>query len=328
MERLRQFIALAGLTAAEGVRQPVFLLLTTTAVALTGLTPISLMHQFGEEGRMARDTGLALQLLIGLAVAAATASNALTRERAEGTAAALLSKPVDRAVVFLGKYAGVATVILGFSACCLLATLMAERVSERFWDTRSLSGYVTDYQTALRMLLAVLAAYAVAGVLNYATRRPFASTAFRSLLALLAFAVVVGGFFDQAGRLAPFGLRVDWRILPAAILVTMALLLIAAVALVLAVRLGTAATLAACGALLVTGLVSPYIFGRHAHASAIASVLYRLIPDWQHFWMPDALRSGGVIPWSYTAKAAACAACYTVAVLGLGAWLFRRAETA
>lgn len=326
MERLRQLVALAGLTAAEGVRQPVYLLLTTTAVVLTGLTPVVLMHQFGEEGRMARDTGLALQLLIGLAVAAAAASNALTRERVEGTAAALLSKPVDRTVVFIGKYSGVAAVILGYSACCLLATLMAERVSERYWDTPHLSGYITDYHTALRMLLAVPAAYAVAGFLNFAARRPFASTAFRSLLGLLAVVFVIGGFFNQAGRPAPFDLRVDGRIVPACILVTMALLMIAAAALVLAVRLGTAATLAACGALLAAGLVAPYLFGQHAHSNLAASALYRIIPDWQHFWMPDALRAGGVIAWSYVAKAAACAACYTAALLAFGAWLFHRSE--
>jgi hypothetical protein len=326
MERLRQFAALAALTAAEGVRQPVYLLLATTAVVLAGLTPITLMHQFGEEGRMARDTGLALHFLVGIAVAAVAASNALTRERAEGTAAALLSKPVDRTVVFLGKYAGVALVVLGFSGCCFLATLMAERVSERFWDTRALSGYVTDYHTALRMLLAVPAAYAVAGAINYATRRPFASIAFRSLAVLLSVALVVGGFFDQAGRLAPFDLRVDWRLAPAALLVTAALLVIAAVALLFSVRFGAAVTLAACAALLLAGLVSPYLFGRHAGTSAAAAAAYATLPDWQHFWMPDALRAGGTIPWSYAAKACACAASYCAAVLALGSWLFRRSE--
>lgn len=326
MGRLRQFMAIAALTAAEGVRQPVYLLLATTAVVLTGLTPVTLMHQFGEEGRMARDTGLALHLLIGAAVAAVSASNALTRERAEGTAAAILSKPVSRTVVFLGKYAGVAVVVLGFSTCSLLATLMAERISERFWDTRALTGYITDYNTALRLLLAVPAAYAVAGFLNYARRRPFASTAFRSLLGLLALVLVVGGFFDQAGRPAPFDLRIDWRLVPASLLVTAALLLIAAIALVLSVRLGMVATLAACGVILAAGLVSPYLFGQHAHSSIAAAVMYNAIPDWQHFWMPDALRAGGTIPWSYVAKAAGCSACYTVAALAFGAWMFRRAE--
>lgn len=326
MERLRQFVALAGLTAAEGVRQPVYLLLTTTAVVLTALTPIVLMHQFGEEGRMERDTGLAIHLLVGIAVAAAAAASALIRERAEGTASALLSKPVDRTIIFLGKYAGVALVVLGFSACCLLSTLMAERVAERFWETRSLYGYITDYGTALRMLLAVPAAYAVAGLLNYAARKPFAAAAFRSLLALLALAFLIGGFFDQAGRPAPFDLRVDWRILPASLLVTMALLLIAAVALALAVRLGTVATLTACGALLAAGLASPYLFGQHTQTSVACAALYRLVPDWQHFWMPDALRGKGTIPWPYMARAAACASCYATAVLALGAWLFRKSE--
>jgi hypothetical protein len=322
MDRARQFMALAGLTAAECVRQPVHLLLTTTAVVLTGLAPMLAMHQFGEEGRLARDAGLALQLTIGLAVAVTAASAALSRERIEGTSGALLSKPVGRTVVFFGKYAGVAVVVTGFSVCALLATLMGERVSERFLDTPSFTGFVTDYPTGIRLLLAVPAAYAVAGAINYLTRRPFASVAFRSLLGLLGLALVLGAFLDRTGRPAAFGFQMDWRIVPAALLVTFALLAMAAFALTLSVRLGAVPTLAVCAALLALGLVSAYLF----RDEGAATTLYRVTPDWQHFWMPDALRSGGTIPGSYVVQAGLYGACWTTAVLCFGAWLFRRSE--
>jgi len=315
-------MALAGLTTAECVRQPIYLLLTTAAVVLTGIAPMLAMHQFGEEGRLARDAGLALQLTIGLAVAVTTASTALAKERSEGTAGALLSKPVGRTLVFLGKYAGVAVVLLGFSVCSLLATLMAERVSERFLELPSFTGYVTDYPTGIRLLLTIPAAYAVAAVVNYRTRRPFASVAFRTLLGLLLAALLVCAFFDRAGQLAGFAFEVDWRIVPASLLVTLALLVMAAFALAFSVRLNTVPTLAACAALLALGLVSAYLFRGNGWTAA----LYRVVPDWQHFWMPDALRSGGRIPDAYLTSAGLYAAGWTTAVLAFGAWLFRRSE--
>ena len=315
-------MALAGLTAAECVRQPVHLLLTTTAVVLTGLVPMLSMHQFGEEGRLARDAGLALQLMIGLAIAVTAASTALARERTEGTAGALLSKPVGRTLVFFGKYAGVTAVVAGFSVCSLLATLMGERVSERFLDTPSFVGFVTDYPTGIRLLLTVPVAYAVAGVFNYRRRGPFASVAFRSLLGLLALALVLCAFFNRAGRPTGFSFQIDWRIVPAALLLSLALFAMAAVALTLSVRLGAVPTLAACAVLLAVGLLSAYLF----RGEGVAAALYRIVPDWQHFWMPDALRSGGTIPASYLTHAGLYAACWTTAVLCFGAWLFRRSE--
>ena len=53
---------------------------------------------------------------------------------------------------------------------------------------------------------------------------------------------------------------------------------------------------------------------------------YGLLPNWQDFWIVDALSGGGNIPWGYVAGTAGYAGLYTVAVLALGLLSFRRVE--
>jgi ABC-type transport system involved in multi-copper enzyme maturation permease subunit len=324
--RWRQFLALAALTAVETIRQPLCLLLTSACVLVTALNPMLVMFEFGEEGRLARDTGLACHFVFGVFVAGYAACSTLAREIRGGTAAAVLSKPVSRDTLFLAKFAGLAAVLAAFSASAGLATLMSERVAERFYDTPKLVAYVKDWRTGFLLLAAPLAAYALAGWLNWRRRRPFESAAFGSLLAALSVAFAVAGCFEPTGEPAFLRFHFDWRILPAAMLVTLALLIFAAMALGLSTRLGTVPTVSLCLAVLGLGLVSDYVFGRAAPGSAWAVLAYALVPNWQNFWLSDALASGGRIPWSYVGQAAVYAGVYAAAALALGLLSFRRVE--
>ncbi|MDP6848726.1 MAG: hypothetical protein QGI24_08055, partial [Kiritimatiellia bacterium] len=136
----------------EAVRQPVCLLLSATCVLLTAIIPMVLMHNLGEDGRIARDSGLAFHLVFGLFISGYAACSSLSREMHSGTAAVVLSKPVDRALFFLAKYAGVTVLVFLFSACACISTLLAERTAERFISNSTLLGYVTDWQTG-KMLI-------------------------------------------------------------------------------------------------------------------------------------------------------------------------------
>ena len=326
MLRIRQFLAMAGLTATEAIRQPICLLLTTACVVLTALVPMVAMHNFGEDGKMARDSGLAFHLLFGLFVAGYAACSSLAAEMKSGTASAVLSKPVSREVFFLAKFVGVAAVVAAFSACATVATLLGERVAEKFVLTPDLAGYATDWQTGTLLILSPLAAFLVAGWINYATRRPFGSTAFGLMLVGLLLVALVAGCFDRTGQYAPFNLDVQWRLAPASLLVTLALIVLSSIAMTLSTRLGTVPTLTLASAVLVAGLMSDYLLGRRASSSAIANVLYRIIPNWQHFWLSDALSNNGTIPWVYVADAAFYAAAYSAGILILGLVSFRHAE--
>jgi hypothetical protein len=326
MKRVSQFLALVFLTAVEAVRQPICLLLTSTCVVMTILVPILMMHKFGEEGKLARDSGLALQLVFGLFIGGHAASTSLAREMRGGTAAAILSKPVGRSLFFLSKFGGVALVVVLFSVCAASATLLSERIAERFIIGEGLAGYFTDWRTARAALLAVVAAYVVAAAVNYVRRRPFTSSAFWMLLLSLGLAVAWCGFYDRTGAWRPFSFVYDWRIVPASALVAMALLVLAAVALSLSARLDTVPTLTVCAAVFLAGMLSDYLLGRHAESSAVAAAAYRLVPNWQHYWMCDTLSAGGRISLAYLGVGAVYTLLCAAGVLLIGAAVFQHAD--
>ena len=325
--QVRQFLVLTALTVLEVVRRPICLLLTATCVLLTAATPMMLLHQFGEEGKLARDSGLAFHFIFGLFVAGIAACSSLSREMHSGTAAAVLSKPISRGVFFLAKFAGLVVVIMAFSTCTAAVTLLSERVAERFESAEGLVGYIIDWRTGRTLLAAPFVAFFVAGILNYAIRRPFESTAFGLLLVSLLVMFLISGFFDRAGHLsARFDFAVEWRIVPAFFVASLGLAVLSTIALLLSTRLSTVPTLTICVLIFLVGLLSDYVFGRHVDHSAVASFLYRIVPNWQHFWMADALNREGSVPLVYVTRAASYATVYSVAFLCFGVLSFRCAE--
>ena len=102
---------------------------------------------------------------------------------------------------------------------------------------------------------------------------------------------------------------------------------LAAVALACSTRLDTVPTLAVCSALFIAGLMGDYLFKAAADAGSLwAKTAYALIPNWQQFWLADALEDKKSIPWSYVAKAAVYMGSCIAAALAAGVWLFEDRE--
>jgi hypothetical protein len=121
---------------------------------------------------------------------------------------------------------------------------------------------------------------------------------------------------------------VDWRLVPAGILILFALWILAALALACSTRLDTIPTLAVCSAFFLIGLMSDYFFGRRAEAGEWwASTLYTVVPNWQLFWFADVLdMDKSTFQWGYIGKAFAYMAAYAGAVLAVGTALFEERE--
>jgi hypothetical protein len=174
----------------------------------------------------------------------------------------------------------------------------------------------------------IILAYALGGFSNFFLRRPFVSDA---VLAMIFFctlsAFVVFEFTTQQSSLYTQA-QVNWNLLPAAILILFALWILAAIALACSTRLDTIPTLAICSAVFLLGLMSDYFFGGRAqHGEWWASTLYSAIPNWQIFWLADAIETGkSTFQWQYVAKALAYAVCYAGAALAAGAVLFEERE--
>jgi hypothetical protein len=318
---MRQFITIATNAFMELIRQPVFLLLMTASVLFEIFLAVPYYFAFGDEPKLIKNSALAVMLLSGLLGAVLSASASLAREIRSGTALAVLSKPVGRAQFLLAKYAGVAMALLVLSYVNMIGVLLASRMA--------FDAYGKTDMAALEIFGGgVLLAYALAGFSNFFLRRTFVSDAVLALVAMATLAAfVIFQFTHQMESLGTQG-QVDWRLVPAGILILFALWILAAIAVACSTRLDVIATLAICSGVFLLGLMSDYFFGRRAEmGSWWASALYTMVPNWQLFWLADAIDMGkSTFQWGYVGKAFVYVVGYAGAALAVATSLFEERE--
>lgn len=336
---LQQLGAIAFATWVEAIQQPVALLVQLTGVALTLLVPVFQLHRFGEDGRLARDSGLSCMLVFGLVLAAGTAGRSVADEIARGTASAAIGKPVARATFLCAKWLGVFGVVAVFWGAVLSATLLSERCSAHFVVRDDFAGYAADPLTLGLSLAGVGAALLVAAACQYWGRRRFGVAAFLGVALSQALLVAVSGFYNRFGQFFAVSgesacgcghehAQLFWRpdlnlrVVAAAVLVLLALAVFAALATALATRLQAGATVAVCALVLFLGLAGD-TFAVNASVLSARGLASGILPDVQHFWMCDALANGGRIAWPYVASAGAYAATCCAVFLVAGCLSFR-----
>jgi ABC-2 type transport system permease protein len=378
---MRQFITIATNAFMELVRQPVFLLLMTSAAAFEIFLATPFYFAFGDEPKLVKNTTLAVMLLSGLLGAVLSASASLAREIRGGTALAVLSKPVGRAQFLVAKFAGLVVALALLTYVNLLAALLAGRMAFDAYGS-------TDLFAVGVFALSLVIAYLLGGFSNYFLRRPFVADAVFGVLVMVTVAFIVINFYTKEAKLQAFGTGVDWRLIPAAVLILFALWILAALALACSTRFDMIPTLAICSAFFLAGIMSDYVFGQRAnpvwqrdlveelhsprwsyaqkvllqemvdrydrdHNGKVeraeremisaedkarmrradmggawwASVLYTVTPNWQLFWVADALDADGTtFPWGYVGRALAYVLGYVGAALAVAVALFEDRE--
>jgi ABC-type transport system involved in multi-copper enzyme maturation permease subunit len=324
---MRQFITIAANAFMELVRQPIFLLLATLSSLFIVFLADVPYFAMGEDGKMVKDSALATMLTVGLFVAVLSASASVAHEIRTGTALAVLAKPVGRAKFLLAKYLGLAAALVVLAFINTLATLLASRMAFDAYGEADLYGTGIYFG-------AVALAYVLAGFTNYFLRRPFVSDAVLFLALLTTAAVVYLACFvelKRPGATEPGMYRVDFRLLPACVLVLLALLLLAGLALACSTRYDTIPTLIICSGLFLLGLMSDYLFGTRADAGSWwATICHTVLPNWHLFWLADALEGtrNHAIPgvWGYVGKATGYVVGYLGASLAVALMLFEDRE--
>ena len=305
----------------ELVRQPVFLLLMTGSLLFEIFLAVPYYFAFGDEPKLVENSALAVMLLTGLFGAVLCASSSLAREIRSGTALAVLSKPVGRTRFLLAKYTGLAGALTLLAYVNLIGVLLAS------WMAFDAYGK-TDLEALSILGGAVALAYASGGFSNFFLRRNFVSDAVLALVILVTLAAVwILGYTKQMASLSVQS-HADWRLLPAGVLILFALWILAALAIACSTRLDIIPTLAICSAFFLLGLMSDYFFGRRAEAGSWwASTLYTLVPNWQLFWLADALETTkDTFHWDYVGKAFVYVIGYAGAALAVGTALFEERE--
>lgn len=318
---MRQFITIATNAFMELVRQPIFLLLMTSSAVFEIFLATPFYFAFGDEPKLVKNSTLAVMLLAGLFGAVLSASASLAREIRSGTALAVLSKPIGRAHFLLAKFVGLAAALAVMTYVNLIPALLASRMAfDAYGDT--------DIFALGFFMLALVLAYGLGGFSNFFLRRPFVADAVLGVALMLTLAFIGINFFDKEMHPQAFAAGVDWRMVPAGILVLFALWILAALALACSTRFDMVPTLAICTGFFLVGIMSDYLFGRPASKGVWwASILYTLTPNWQLFWLADAVDAGrDLFHWDYVLKALAYAVAYVGAALSAAVLLFEDRE--
>jgi ABC-type transport system involved in multi-copper enzyme maturation permease subunit len=318
---MRQFLTIAANAFMELVRQPIFLLLMTGSVMFEIFLAVPYYFAFGDEPKLVDNSVLAVMFLAGLFGAVLSASSSLAREIRSGTALAVLSKPVGRAQFLLAKFTGLAAALTVLTYVNMIGVLLASRMAFDAYGK-------TDVPALVYFGAGIALAYGLAGFSNFFLRRPFVSDAVFGMVFFTTIAAFYIFNFTHQQQSLGTAAAVNWNLLPAGILILFALWILASIALACSTRFDTIATLAICSAVFLVGLMSDYFFGKPAsHGVWWASTLYSLIPNWQLFWLADAIETGkSTFHWDYVAKALGYAACYVGAALAVGTVLFEERE--
>jgi ABC-type transport system involved in multi-copper enzyme maturation permease subunit len=317
---MRQFITIASNAFMELVRQPIFLLLMTVSASFEVFLSCINYFGFGDEPKLVKNSVLAVMLLAGLFAAVLSASASVAREIRSGTALAVLAKPVGRAQFLIAKFFGLAAALGLLTYVNMIAALFASRMAFDAYGQ-------VDFPALGVFFGALILGYAIAGFTNFFLRRPFMADAVFSVVVMLTLSFIILQFVKKELRGMEDYTGIDWRLIPASLLILFALWILAGLALACSTRLEVIPTLAICSALFLLGLMSDYLFGRRAETGSWwASIIYAVTPNWQLFWLADVLESGKKFPLGYLGKAFGYMAGYVGATLALALVLFEDRE--
>jgi ABC-type transport system involved in multi-copper enzyme maturation permease subunit len=278
-----QTATIARNTFVESVRQPFVLIL----ILISGLLQIfntwnsgfsmGMQTESSEvtgDNKLLFDIGLATVFVIGTILAGFLATAAMSREIENKTVLTIVSKPVSRPTLVIGKYLGVSGAIIASMLVMLIFLLLAIRHGVMSTTADDLDGPVLTFG-----LLSVFLSVALAGWCNffYGWNFPQTSVIFLVPLAICAW---LGMLFvtKQWAFQNPF---VDLRpqILVASIALGLAVLVLCAIAIAASTRLGQVATIIVCLGFFVASLLSNYFIGRHVFTNELIGVIATSVPD-------------------------------------------------
>jgi len=309
-------------TLKECLREPVFYLILITALVMIGLFPTMSMFVFRKQIKLVADSSMATTMLFGLFVAVLCAGHTISREMKNGTVLLLMSKPVPRALFVISKILGILTALTAFVLLCCCGTFISLLIAK--------DQFQLDNPAMIAYFAALALCSVYGGVRNFLSQKSFASHAIGAMLIVIPAVTLIFGFM-RVPELSLFGADsfIPFKILiPAMLLLFPAVWAMGAISAALAIRLDFISNLMICLAVFLAGLVSQYFLYNWFGPSVTADILGSLIPNWQYFWMADALTNAAPIPASYVIWAYVYVLFYIVIWAFWAMFLFHDSELA
>lgn len=282
------FFRIADNTFKESVREPIYFLMLLCALVLIGHFPSMALFVFSEQLKLVVDSSMATALLFGLLSAVLCASHTVSREMRNGTVLLLMSKPVHRGAFIMAKITGIVVAASLFTLLCNLSAFVSVYIAvDQF--RMDMAAYFSFFGVILVACLAGMAA-------NFWRGSSFSAVSTVTLAGLLPIFVLYCILSKENPALEMKDLGF------ALILINLAVVAMATLAVVFATRLDVVANLTLCSVFFFLGLVSGYLFGRDTGSeilNLIFGVIYAILPNWQYFWLADAIAANRSIPGTY-----------------------------
>lgn len=251
----------------ESIRQPIFIIIVLAVGVLEMLNVWSAAYSMGYsdtaevsgDNKVMLDIGLSTVFVAGMLLAAFTATAVISKEIDAKTVLTVVSKPVPRVSVILGKYLGVAVAITLATVCMVVFLLMCVRHEVMSTVADKIDGPVVTF-TVGAVLLSVL----VGSICNFLYGWSFPQTTFLVLTPALVIAYLAVLLVSKAWDFQPLTKDFKPQVTLACGAMLFAVLVLTSVAVAASTRLGQVMTIAACAGVFLFGLLANHLIGRHA----------------------------------------------------------------
>jgi len=324
-----QFTAITRNTFLESIRQPIVLVVAIAATIMIVLCNPFSAWTMRDDQRMFIDLGLATVFLATAILSAFIAANVLGREIDNRTVLTVVSKPVSRPVFIAGKFVGVSLTMM-LSLLYLGLVYMLVEMHGTLMTVRDPFHMPVIVFGNTALLVAVL----LGAWMNYFYGKNFSAWTVGAGVPLLGFAYFLALFFDAEWNSVPLAKQFEPEMWKALLLIGLAMLVLNATAIAASTRLGQVFTLTIVIGVFLLGLLSDWMLGsRLASDSGMSPLLHgffsvcrAMLPNFQLFWLSDALTQKRVIPLDYIGYAIPYAAALVASLLSAATILFQRRE--
>ena len=301
----------------EALREPVYFLMLFGALLLIGHYPWMTLFVFREQLKLVLDGAMATTMFFSLAVSVLCATTTISREMRNGTVLLLLSKPITRLSFVLGKVAGIVAASVLFCLICNCASVISIYIA--------VDQFRMEMGLYVAFIILVFLACVAGMVMNYLRGTSFSEYSVYAVLLLVAGMMIYCFKFQPHPEMSMVNLS------KALILLFPAVVVMSVLAVGFATRFDVVPSMCFCSLLLFLGLISSYLFGGTYTDPAldiVFSLFYAAIPNWQYFWMADAMAVNSTIPLSYVWWSIGYAAVYSVVVTVWAVVFFQNREAA
>lgn len=277
-----QTTTVARNTFVESLRQPIFFVLVMLSGVVQVFSTWNTGFSMGKstestevtgDTKLLFDMGLATVFVCGVLLAAFIATAVISREIENRTVLTVVSKPIARATVILGKFLGAAGAILLGMVIMLTFLLLALRHGVLSTAADDADGPVLVFAFA-----AVAGALLFALWTNFFYGWYFTQTAMLVMLPAVVLAYVAVLLVSKKWEFQPVGKDFMPQVVTACAAMTLAILVLTAIATAVSTRLGQAMTIVVCAGFFLGGLLSNHYVGRHAFRNRDAGEVRKAEP--------------------------------------------------